>query len=109
MQPLRQNVAPWRWAALAAVLVAGALVLGGIRASGTAPDGPGTAVPPAASEFSAWTWLPGGRALWISRRSACIVETTTKACEGGQSTGVRLVYYGPEVRRVEVVLPLPTP
>jgi hypothetical protein len=86
----------------------GALLIVSALTAGAATHARVSAVMDSASGFSHWTWLPGDRAVWISRRPACIAETTTKACEGGHGTGVRLVYYGPEVRRIEVALPLTT-
>lgn len=109
MQPMRQDVSRWRLGALTLLVIAGALPVGGAMATGTLIHDRWTARSDTVSGFSAWTWLPGQRALWVSQRAPCRAETTTKACEGDHGTGVRLVYYGPEVRRIEMVLPLPTP
>ena len=52
-------------------------------------------------------WLPGERAFWISQRPPCRAETTGKACAADSvGTGVRVVYYGPEVQRIDVTLPI---
>jgi hypothetical protein len=109
MQSMRQDLSRWRWGALTLLVIAGALAVVGAMGTGTVIHDRWTARSDTASGFSRWTWLPGQRAIWVSRRAACRAETTTKACEGDHGTGVRLVYYGPEVPRAEIVLPLPTP
>lgn len=107
MHQMRQDRSRWRWGALTLLVIAGTLTVGGAMGTGSVIHDRWLAWSDPARGFSWWTWLPGDRAVWVSQRPPCRAETTGKACaDHSAGTGVRVVYYGPEVGRFEVTLPI---
>ena len=110
MHLLRQNRSDRRFGALAALLIAGALLLGGAHGVGSALDAQQAALLDPTTGFHAWTWLPGQRALWLSKQPACVPDVIARTC-GDHASAVRamvqVVYFGSPVRRLTVPLPRP--
>ena len=87
MHPWRQHRSYRRMLELAALLVAGALLIGGARGTGTMRRGRPNEPPSEASGFTTWTWLPGDRAIWERIRAALRTQLDDGAWMAARAAG----------------------